>query len=178
MTGSDVWDRNACKLPPDESLILVFRAGRRDFGSRLDGSRKGGAGGENRTLSSLRLEEVSGLSIRSTALIVDDEDEDVVDSRSTGRPCGLGSSFCSKLPPILCLVTGGRLCAELIGGLILDTNLGGYVIPGECEEMDVGVDVLLKGPGDSEARVEALLLRAASPAEGGAKSCVELLRGN
>ena len=46
----------------------------------------------------------------------------------------------------------------------------GRVIPGECEDTDVGVDVLLNGPGDSEYRVEAVLLRAAKFGVGGVRS--------
>ena len=43
--------------------------------------------------------------------------------------------------------------------------------------MDVGVDVRLKGPGDSEWRVDELLLLAAKLGVGGGRSCVDSLWG-
>lgn len=51
------------------------------------------------------------------------------------------------------LVTGGRLrvglsCFLLIGALI------GVETPGDCDDRDVGVEVLLNAPGDSERRID------------------------
>lgn len=56
------------------------------------------------------------------------------------------------------LVTGGR---ELTAGLSLGVNLEGEMTPGEWDDAEVGVDVRLKAPGDTEQRVEATLLLAA-----------------
>lgn len=71
-------------------------------------------------------------------------------------------------------MTGGRLrvglsCFLLIGALI------GVETPGDCEDMDVGVEVLLKAPGDSERRVDEPL--SAKVEVGGGRFCVERASG-
>lgn len=53
-------------------------------------------------------------------------------------------------------MTGGRLRVGL-NCLGRGTALGTKRNAGECEDIDVGVEVRLKGPGDSEQRVEGLL---------------------
>jgi hypothetical protein len=42
-----------------------------------------------------------------------------------------------------------------------------WVIPGEYEDNDVGVDVRLQGPGESEYRVDGLLTEAEMAGVGG-----------
>jgi hypothetical protein len=73
-------------------------------------------------------------------------------------------------------VTGGRLLVGLTDCLRVGTFFGPCSIPGECEEAEVGVEVLLKGPGDSDNRVEALLLCAVNGV-GGGRFWVESLCG-
>jgi hypothetical protein len=97
-------------------------------------------------------------------LTVEFDDDDVTDSRNEGWSCEttvtLGSSLSEKLPAAL-LVGGGLLMAGLPcgsrGGLIFI----GAIMPGDCEDIDVGVVSLLyaaPGPGDSENLVEGLAL--------------------
>ena len=76
----------------------------------------------------------------------------------------------SGIPGNFRLVTGGRLrvglsCFLLTGVLI------GVEIPGDCDDIDVGVEVLLKAPGDSERRVDEPL--SAMVGVGGSKFCVD-----
>lgn len=71
-------------------------------------------------------------------------------------------------------MTGGRLrvglsCFLLIGALI------GVETPGDCDDMDVGVEVLLKAPGDSERRVDEPL--SAKVGVGGGKFWVGKVSG-
>jgi hypothetical protein len=56
--------------------------------------------------------------------------------------------------PILLLVIGGLLGLDCPGrrGDLVDR-----VILGECDDMDVGVEIRLSAPGDSERRVDELL---------------------
>lgn len=53
-------------------------------------------------------------------------------------------------------MTGGRLRVGL-DCLGLGAAFGTKRNAGECEDIEVGVEVRLKGPGDSEQRVEGLL---------------------
>lgn len=103
-------------------------------------------------------------------LTVDEDDEEVNDSRTAVRPrlCRRLESSCSGMPGNFRLVTGGRLrvglsCFLPIGALI------GVETPGDCDDMDVGVEVLLKAPGDSERRVDEPL--SAKVGVGGGKFC-------
>ena len=103
-------------------------------------------------------------------LTVDEDDEEVKDSRTAVRPrlCNRLGSSCSGMPGNFRLVTGGRLrvglsCFLPIGALI------GVETPGDCDDMDVGVEVLLKAPGDSERRVDEPL--SAKVGVGGGKFC-------
>ena len=99
---------------------------------------------------------------------MEDDDEEVPDSRNAGSPwlCERWLSSCGRKFPTLRLVTGGRLrvgltCLTLIG------DFAGRGIPGEYEDMDVGVDVRLKALGDSERRVDEPLLCAKLDVGGG-----------
>lgn len=102
--------------------------------------------------------DVAGIwepSRRSVPLTVDEDDEEVKDSRTAVRPRlrTMLESSCRGMPGTFRLVTGGRLrvglsCFLLIGALT------GVETPGDCDDMDVGVEVLLKAPGDSERRME------------------------
>jgi hypothetical protein len=62
--------------------------------------------------------------------------------------------------PALLLVTGGRVTAGLTCRNLRGLFFKGAIIPGDCEDIDVGVVSLLyaPGPGDSENRVEGLAL--------------------
>lgn len=113
---------------------------------------------------------------RSVPLTVDEDDEEVKDSRTAVRPrlCKILESSRSGLPGNFRLVTGGRLrvglsCVLLIGALI------GVETPGDCDDMDVGVEVLLKAPGDSERRVDEPL--STKVGVGGGKFCVDNVSG-
>ena len=80
------------------------------------------------------------------------DEEEVEDSRTEGSPCCWRELSSSG---VLCLVTGGRLCSGLdcfVREVLLEK-----VAPGEYEDIDVGVDEMLKGPGDSEYRVEGVV---------------------
>ena len=118
----------------------------------LEDFRRGGLGrgGDRRDL--VRPFCASVASGRSTPLTVDEDDEDVSDSRKAGSPCVLAlsrPSWCAASPSLL-LVIGGRLRKGL-SCLGLDADFeGAKTIPGEWEDIEVGVEVLLKGPGDSE----------------------------
>ena len=72
----------------------------------------------------------SGRSARSPPRTVDEEEDDVIDSRTAGRPrTSLESSSCIA-PAAFRLVTGGRLRIGLIC-LVLTADLAGKDIPGE-----------------------------------------------
>lgn len=83
---------------------------------------------------------------------MDADEDDVEDSRTDERPC------CSRkleFSSVFRHVTGGLLCI----GLACLSREGAFVVkarPGECEDIEVGVEVTLKGPGDSEYLVEGL----------------------
>lgn len=83
------------------------------------------------------------------------------DSRSTDSPWfseSLASSCGGKfLSPLL--VIGGRLRVGL-DCLTPRGDFAGRGMPGEWDDMEVGVEVLLKPPGDSDRRVEDPLLCA------------------
>lgn len=93
---------------------------------------------------------------------VEFEDEEVTDSRNDGKVSTAGSSYSwGKLPSLL-LVSGGRL---LVAGLpcrnLGGANFNGATIPGDCDDIEVGVVSLLyapPGPGDSENLVDGLAL--------------------
>ncbi len=86
----------------------------------------------------------------SEALMVDEDDDEVIDSLTAVRPL-LCEGMISSAGNFL-LVTGGRLLFGLI--CFLDGALIGVPTPGDCDDMDVDVEVLLKLPGDSERRVD------------------------
>ena len=109
-------------------------------------------------------------------LTVDEDDEEVKDSRTAVRPrlCEIFKSSCNGMPGNFRLVTGGRLrvglsCFRLTGGLT------GIEAPGDCDDIDVGVEVLLNAPGDSERRVDEPL--SAKVGVGGGKFCVDKASG-
>ncbi len=82
--------------------------------------------------------------------MVDEDDDEVADSLTAVRPLfceGMISSAGNFL-----LVTGGRLLVGLI--CPLNGALIGVPTPGDCDDIVVGVEVLLKLPGDSERRVD------------------------
>ena len=92
----------------------------------------------------------------SPALTVDEEEEDVADSRTAVKPRVCMSSGCGT-PGNFLLVTGGRLRVGLVACRDLRGALTGVPIPGDCDDIEVGVEVRLKAPGDSERRVDELL---------------------
>lgn len=71
-------------------------------------------------------------------------------------------------------MTGGRLRVGLICFLLIGA-LTGIETPGDCDDMDVGVEVLLNAPGDSERRVDEPL--SAKVGVGGGKFCVDEASG-
>lgn len=80
------------------------------------------------------------------------DDNDVDDSRTDERACCcrmLGSS-CDRFR-----VTGGLLSRGL--ACLVRTELFDNTMPGEYEDMEVGVEETLNGPGDSEYRVEGVV---------------------
>ena len=116
--------------PADFSLGTMDCGSLRSLGNLLDERRSGGVGGGgDRRLRGL-VWPASELSTRSPPLTVDEDEEDVKDSRTAGRPCTSLESPSREAPPIFRLVTGGRLLVGLIG-LTLEADLGGSGIPGE-----------------------------------------------
>lgn len=82
----------------------------------------------------------------------------------------MASSSCFELFPCQLRVTGGRLRV----GLVCRGRRGDLVmtgIPGEYEEIEVGVDVRLNAPGDSDLRVVDEPLLFAKLGANGGKSC-------
>lgn len=78
-------------------------------------------------------------------MTVDTDDDDVEDSLTVDRACGWRLFISSG---VLCRVTGGLLCRGLACRVRLEAL--DSVVPGEYDDIDVGVDETLKGPGDSE----------------------------
>ena len=105
-------------------------------------------------------------------LIVEDDDEDVLDSRTGARPgsreraeSDSGSKFM-----ILLLVTGGLLGLGCPGR---SEDLAASVMLGEWDDIEVGVDIRLSAPGDSERRVEEEL-EFTKLGVGGGRLCVDI----
>lgn len=101
------------------------------------GGLRGGAGSKAEGLSRF---------LDPLSITVEADDEDVDDSLTEERLCScrkVGSSG------VRCLVTGGLLCNGLVclkrALLLVDK-----ATPGEYDDMDVGVEETLNGPGDSE----------------------------
>lgn len=69
-------------------------------------------------------------------------------------------------------MTGGRLRVGL-GCLVLGPTFDPRSRAGEWEDIEVGVEVRLKGPGDSEHRVEGLLVYPLRSGVDAGKSCVD-----
>ena len=103
------------------------------------------------------------MSPRSVPFTVDEEDEDVTDSRTDARP---RTSLSGLFRFIRSPVTGGRLLVGL-DCLGLRGDLLGRDMLGEYDDIEVGVEVRLKEPGDSERRVEEPLLCAKLGVGGG-----------
>lgn len=82
--------------------------------------------------------------------MVDEDDDEVADSLTAVRPL-LCEGMISSAGNFL-LDTGGRLLVGLI--CLLKGALIDVPTPGDCDDMDVGVEVRLKFPGDSERRVD------------------------
>ena len=73
----------------------------------------------------------------------------------------MGPSASLELLPALLLVIGGRVWAGLPCRSLGVIGFTGAKIPGDCDEIDVGVVFRLyaaPGPGDSENRVDGLAL--------------------
>jgi hypothetical protein len=163
--------RAAGFAPPSfGSLGIAVRGG----GPRLEDSRRGGVGGGGAGRAFGMARATSGGSIGSAVLTVDDDEVEANDSRTADRPRRPVRSSWSG-PLILRRVTGGRLRVGL-SAVGRAPALGACSTAGEYDEAEVGVDVRLKGPGDSERRVEALLLRA-KPGVGGERSSAERCGG-
>jgi hypothetical protein len=101
-------------------------------------------------------------SLSPSARTVDPEDDDAEDSRTEGSPCSSG---------VLSLATSGRPCSGL-ACRIRKEDLLGKEAAGECEyeDIDVGVEEMLKTPGDSEYRVDGVVDSAYCGAGGGSMS--------
>jgi hypothetical protein len=88
-----------------------------------------------------------------SATTVDAEDAEFEDSLTEESACRWRWPNSSA---VLCRTTGGRLCS----GLACRTRvvlLDEIAVAGEYDDMDVGVEDTLKGPGDSEYRVEGVV---------------------
>lgn len=59
---------------------------------------------------------------------------------------------------VLCRVTGGLLCSGL--ACFVRCEFRDKVLPGEYDDIDVGVEETLNGPGDPEYIVEGVAVRA------------------
>lgn len=118
-----------------------------------------------------RSERACEPSRRSAAFTVDEDEDEVADSRTDGRPARCvrcGSSWCCALGNFL-LVTGGRLRVGLV--CLLNGAFAGVPMPGDADDMEVGVEVRLKAPGDSDRRVDEPLSWA-KVGVGGGRFCV------
>ena len=145
-----------CDRCSDPYLSEPFRCGKPyiwEVPSLCDGVRDGGVigWGDGRSVFPKRFEPA-----RDSGLTVDEEEDDVPDSRTAVSPVLRGtvcSSCCIKRSANLFLVTGGRL---LVGLVVLARKgaLMGVGTPGDWDDIEVGVDVRLNAPGDSERRVE------------------------
>lgn len=87
---------------------------------------------------------------------VDADDEELGDSLSAGAACLCRLAGSSRAS---CRETGGFECKGLTCR-IRDALLFEKTVPGEYDDMDVGVDDTLKGPGDSEYLVDGVVDRA------------------
>lgn len=95
------------------------------------------------------------LDLPPSVTTVEVDEEDVEDSRTVERVCGLRVFVSSG---VLCLVTGGRLCKGL--ACFVRCEFRDRAVPGEYDDIDVGVDETLNGPGDPEYLVEGVAERA------------------
>lgn len=84
-------------------------------------------------------------------MTVEADDDEVDDSRTVDSVCGCRLLLSSEF---LCRVTGGRLCRGLI--CFVRTDVRESEVPGEYDDIDVGVDDVLNAPGDSEYRVDGV----------------------
>lgn len=137
-------------------------AGRRSFLERkfCDDFRGGGLG---RGGGIATPEICSFLVPRSASLTVELDEEDVVDSRTAASPRGSLTADSGSFVrlPVRRRVTGGRLRVGLACRALSDAAKRlGAMIPGDWDEMDVGVvsRLIAKGPGDSENLVDGLAL--------------------
>ena len=96
------------------------------------------------------------LCLDTSASIVEVDGEEFVDSRTDERVCWrtLGSSGVRRR-----VTGGGLLCSGLVC-LVRVVDLIDSATPGEYDDMEVGVEETLKGPGDSEYRVDGVVDRA------------------
>ena len=74
---------------------------------------------------------------------------DLIDIRSARSLCGLG--YCVRGEKTGSLVSDGLICLKR------GPTLDGYTIPGEHEDIEVGVDPLLHIPGEEEYLIEGVL---------------------
>lgn len=74
---------------------------------------------------------------------------DLIDIRSARSLCGLG--YCVKGEKTGSLVSDGLICLKR------GPTFDGYTIPGEHEDIEVGVEPLLHIPGEEEYLVEGVL---------------------
>lgn len=112
----------------------------RFFLNFCDDFRGGGLGGKGESLFFFFLSFVF-----PSPFTVEFEDEDVSDSRREGRPCGStagGSVSFALLPDRPLRVTGGLFTAGL-PCRALDGVFRGAMMPGDIDDMDVGVVSLL-----------------------------------
>lgn len=89
----------------------------------------------------------------SPVRMVEADEDDIEDSRTADSP---RSSRRFEFSSVCRRVTGGTLLCIGLACLNLE---GVFVVkarPGECDDIEVGVEVMLKEPGDSEYLVEGL----------------------
>lgn len=105
--------------------------------------------GDGRSACGVRLPPVL-----DSGLMVDEDEDEVADSRTDARPVVRGAAFSSRAIRSIPLVeTGGRLRVGLVV-LGLKGAFKGVGTPGDWDDIDVGVEVRLNAPGDSDRRVE------------------------